>query len=109
MRWSGHPFERQRRVLMTASMIGIRGKIQLEGEVVHLVAKRLFDFSGDLASLGERDSEFPVPHGRGDQVKRGAGPDPRECPMPSSREVYIPDLHIHTLKMKSRILIDRKC
>ncbi len=97
-------FERQRRVLMTASMMGIHGKIQREGEVVHLVAQRLFDFSADLASLGERDSEFPVPHGRGDQVKHGSGPDPRETPKPAMpiRDIFIPDLHIDTLKVKSR-------
>ena len=97
-------FERQRRVLMTASMMGIHGKIQREGEVVHLVAQRLFDFSGDLSSLGERDSDFPVPHGRGDQVRHGSGPDQRENPRPAMpvREIYIPDLHIDTLKVKSR-------
>lgn len=61
--WRPSLFERQRRVLMTASMMGIHGTTQREGEVVHLVAQRLFDFSADLASLEERDSEFPVPHG----------------------------------------------
>ncbi len=97
-------FERQRRVLMTASMMGIHGKIQREGEVVHLVAQRLFDFSSDLSSLGERDAEFPLPHGRGDQVKHGGGPDPRDNPKPAvqARDIYIPDLHIDTLKVKSR-------
>lgn len=97
-------FEKQRRVLMTASMMGIHGKIQREGEVVHLVAQRLFDFSSDLSSLGERDREFPLPHGRGDQVKHGGGPDPRDHPKPAvqARDIYIPDLHIDTLKVKSR-------
>ena len=97
-------FERQRRVLMTASMMGIHGKIQREGEVVHLVAQRLFDFSGDLSSLGERDSDFPVPHGRGDQVRHRSGPDQRETPKPAMpiRDIFIPDLHIDTLKVKSR-------
>ncbi|MBD9507946.1 error-prone DNA polymerase [Ensifer sp. ENS07] len=97
-------FERQRRILMTASMLGIHGKIQREGEVVHLVAQRLFDFSGDLASLGERDGAFPLPHGRGDQVRHAGGPDPRENPKPAvrARDIYIPDLHIDTLKVKSR-------
>lgn len=97
-------FEKQRRILMTASMMGIHGKIQREGEVVHLVAQKLFDFSGDLSSLGDRDSEFPLPHGRGDQVKHGGGPDPRDNPKPAvqARDIYIPDLHIDTLKVKSR-------
>lgn len=100
-------FERQRRVLMTASMMAINGRIQREGEVVHLVAQRLFDFSTDLASVGNRDGglgDFPLPHGRGDQVKHGGGPDPRENPKPvvQAREIYIADLHIDNLKIKSR-------
>ncbi|WP_411907073.1 error-prone DNA polymerase [Rhizobium mayense] len=100
-------FERQRRVLMTASMMAINGRIQREGEVVHLVAQRLFDFSTDLASVGNRDGglgDFPLPHGRGDQVKHGGGPDPRDKPKPAvqTRDIYIPDLHIDNLKIKSR-------
>lgn len=97
-------FERQRRVLMTASMMGIHGKIQKEGEVVHLVAQKLFDFSSDLRNLGERNGEFPLPYGRGDEVKNGGGPDPRDNPKPAvqARDIYIPDLHIDTLKVKSR-------
>jgi error-prone DNA polymerase len=97
-------FERQRRVLMTASMMGIHGKIQKEGEVVHLVAQKLFDFSSDLRNLGERNGEFPLPYGRGDEVKNGGGPDPRDNPKPAvqTRDIYIPDLHIDTLKVKSR-------
>lgn len=88
-------FERQRRVLMTASMMSIHGKIQREGEVVHLVAQRLFDSLADLASLGERDSVFPVPHERGDQVKHGAGPEQwetrsRSCPrLTSTYRIFI--------------------
>jgi error-prone DNA polymerase len=97
-------FERQRRVLMTASMMGIHGKIQKEGEVVHLVAQKLFDFSSDLANLGERNGEFPLSYGRGDQVKNGGGPDSRDTHKPAvqARDIYIPDLHIDTLKVKSR-------
>jgi error-prone DNA polymerase len=100
-------FERQRRILMTASLMAINGRIQREGDVVHLVAQRLFDFSSDLASVGDRDSglgDFPLPHGRGDQVKHGGGPDPRDHPKPAvqARDIYIPDLHIDNLKIKSR-------
>jgi error-prone DNA polymerase len=97
-------FERQRRVLMTASMMGIHGKIQKEGEVVHLVAQKLFDFSSNLRNLGERNGDFPLSYGRGDEVKNGGGPDPRDNPKPAvqARDIYIPDLHIDTLKVKSR-------
>jgi hypothetical protein len=47
--------ERQRRVVVSAGMMSVRGKIQREGEVVHLVAHHLTDLSVDLASVGERD------------------------------------------------------
>ena len=72
-------FEKFRRVVMSASMIAVRGRIQREGEVVHLVAHRLVDLSAELATVGSRDAAFPLSHGRGDQVTHaGGGPDPRE-------------------------------
>ncbi len=43
-------FERQRRLVLSASMLAITGKIQREGDVVHLVAQRLFDLSEDLSN-----------------------------------------------------------
>ncbi|MFB2553516.1 error-prone DNA polymerase [Ensifer soli] len=103
-------FEKQRRLVLSASMLAINGRIQREGEVVHLVAQRLFDLSEDLQSLGQRDSAFPLPHGRGDEFAHGGGgPDARDkgrnapdTAMPQAREIYIPDLHIDTLKVKSR-------
>ncbi|WP_184401923.1 error-prone DNA polymerase [Rhizobium sp. BK650] len=97
-------FERQRRILIGASMMAINGKIQREGEVVHLVAQRLFDLSSKLANIGASDGGFPLPHGRGDQVKHGGGPDPRDSskPVVQVRDIYIPELHIDTLKVKAR-------
>ena len=43
-------FEKFRRVVMGASMIAVRGRIQREGEVVHLVALRLVDLSQPSAA-----------------------------------------------------------
>jgi error-prone DNA polymerase len=98
-------FEKFRRVVMGASMIAVRGRIQREGEVVHLVARKLTDLSAELGTVGNRDTEFPLPHGRGDQViHAGGGPDPRELPPKGlrTRDIYIPDLHIDMIKVKSR-------
>jgi len=98
-------FEKFRRVVMGASMLAVRGRIQREGEVVHLVAYQLADLSAELASVGSRDAIFPLPHGRGDQVTHaGGGPDPRELPPKGlrTRDLYTPDLHIATIKVKSR-------
>lgn len=77
-------FETYRRVVMSSSMIAVHGRIQREGEVVHLVAHRLTDLSAELASVGQRDQPFPLPAGRGDGARHGSsGPDPREvCAMP---------------------------
>ncbi|WP_296039590.1 error-prone DNA polymerase, partial [uncultured Agrobacterium sp.] len=58
-------FEKYRRVVLSASMVGIYGKLQREGEVVHIVAHRITDLSDILRSVGERDKPFPLPHGRG--------------------------------------------
>ncbi|MDR6758683.1 error-prone DNA polymerase [Mycoplana sp. BE70] len=98
-------FERQRRLVLSSSVLAINGKIQREGDVVHLVAQRLFDLSADMGKLGEKDSAFPMVHGRGDELAHGNGaPDSRDRKLgsPPARDIYIPDLHIDTLKVKSR-------
>ncbi|MBB3944318.1 error-prone DNA polymerase [Rhizobium skierniewicense] len=64
-------FEKYRRVVLSAGMVGIYGKIQREGEVVHLVAHRITDLSDVLKSVGEREGPFPLPHGRGDEFHHG--------------------------------------
>ncbi|MFK0276273.1 error-prone DNA polymerase [Ensifer sp. NPDC090286] len=97
-------FEKYRRVVLGAGMLGIYGRIQREGEVVHLVAHRLADLSGELASVGDRDADFPLPHGRGDEFHRGApAPDPRGLPKgPRPRDIVDPYLHLDQIKVKTR-------
>jgi error-prone DNA polymerase len=98
-------YEKQRRLILTASMLGVEGRLQREGEVVHVIAIRLHDLSGELAGLGEREGSFPLPHGRGDEFHRGSpGNDSRDR-LPRTvkpRDIYVPDLHIDTLKVKAR-------
>jgi error-prone DNA polymerase len=94
-------FEKQRRVILAARMMAVHGRIQREGEVVHLVAQHLTDLSKALASVGDRDVTFPLPHGRGDEFHHGSpGLDPRSLPpgAPKPRDIVIPDLHIDTIK-----------
>jgi error-prone DNA polymerase len=83
-------FERQRRIVLSASMLGVRGRVQRAGEVVHLVAEHFVDLSGLLRSVGERDEDFPLPHGSGDEARTGGGPDSREPPGRKPRDL-IPD------------------
>ncbi|NDK52807.1 error-prone DNA polymerase [Rhizobium laguerreae] len=97
-------FERRRRVVLGSSMMAINGRIQREGEVVHLVAQQLFDLSGDLSALARRDEAFKLPTGRGDEFAHGSpgSPDARERAAVKTRDIYIAGLHIDTLKVKSR-------
>jgi error-prone DNA polymerase len=82
-------------------MLGVVGRIQREGEVVHVVAYKLIDLSTDLASLGGREAPFPLPHGRGDEFHRGpSSPDPR-APKPAT-DPYGRDRRMDGLKQKTR-------
>ena len=84
--------------------MAIDGRIQREGDVVHLIAQQLFDLSSELSGLGDRDEEFRLPAGRGDEFAHGSAgsPDSRERAAVKVRDIFIPDLHIDTLKVKSR-------
>jgi error-prone DNA polymerase len=85
-------------------MMAINGRIQREGDVVHLVAQQVFDLSGDLSGLADRDIDFKLPTGRGDEFAHGGGPDPRDQPTSTvlPRDIFIPNLDIDTLKVKAR-------
>ncbi|WP_439611698.1 error-prone DNA polymerase [Reyranella sp.] len=65
-------FEAYRRIVMGARLMGVRGRIQCEGEkeykVIHLVADEVWDLSADLDSISELDL-FHLTHGRGDAVR----------------------------------------
>ena len=98
-------FERHRCIILAASLFAVRGRIEREGEFVHLVAHQLTDLSDELVSVGTRDAAFPLPHGRGDEFHHGSpGLDPRTLPLKGTkaRDIYIPDLHIDTIKVKPR-------
>jgi error-prone DNA polymerase len=71
-------FEAHRALILSARMLSLRGRVQREGEVIHVVAETLEDLSPLLASLGRRDEAFPVITGRGDEARHGGAPDPRE-------------------------------
>ncbi|MGE0418221.1 MAG: error-prone DNA polymerase [Acetobacteraceae bacterium] len=70
-------FEAQRRLILSASMLACRGKLQRDSGVIHVMAEELIDLSPLLRSVGQRESDFPLPAGRGDEARRGGGPDPR--------------------------------
>jgi error-prone DNA polymerase len=97
-------FEKYRSIVMGASMLGVKGYVQREGEVVHVVAQHLTDLSGMLASVGHRDRPFPLPHGRGDEFHHASpSNDPRGQPkIPRPRNLFDDHPHIDEIRIRSR-------
>jgi error-prone DNA polymerase len=50
--------ERQRRALIGSRLMGVAGKLQLEGEVMHVIAHRLVDLSRWLGRLRSASRDF---------------------------------------------------
>jgi error-prone DNA polymerase len=76
-------FERFRRVVMTGRLLAVRGLVQKEGIVIHVVAEELVDLSSELDHL---DTALPLPHGRGDEAAH-PGHDQRVV-RPKSRDFH---------------------
>lgn len=69
-------FEIYRGQLMSASMIAMRGRLQKEGDVIHVICDRITDHDEMLRSIGR--TGFKVAPGRRDGATSGGGPDPRD-------------------------------
>jgi error-prone DNA polymerase len=97
-------FEKNRRTIVGASMLGCRAKVQRAGDVIHLIVEQLNDLTADLRAVSRLDTAFPLVPGRGDEAKHGGhgsnSRDPR--PVTKPRDMYVPDLHIDTIKLKAR-------
>ena len=69
-------FDAHRRIVMGSRLMGVRGRIQCEGEkeykVIHLVAESVWDLSAELDSISELDL-FHLTNGRGDEVRTDPG------------------------------------
>lgn len=47
-------FEQDRHIVLGVSMMGVRGQVQREDDIIHIIARRLDDLSSILASAGAR-------------------------------------------------------
>ena len=65
-------FDRQRRLILSADLVAVRGRVQREGEIIHVVARSFTDHGGLLAELGGRGAGFTWPAGRGDEARAGS-------------------------------------
>jgi error-prone DNA polymerase len=69
-------FQAQRRIVMGAPMIGVRGTVQREGDVIHVIGEHLEDQSALLHSVGQM--HFPHRFSPADGATSG-GRDPRDA------------------------------
>ncbi|WP_068093623.1 error-prone DNA polymerase [Novosphingobium rosa] len=69
-------FEIYRRQVMSSSMIAVRGRLQKEGEIIHVITDRITSLDDMLRSIGRADLKLAL--GRGDGAAHGGGPDPRD-------------------------------
>ncbi|HEX8513543.1 MAG TPA: error-prone DNA polymerase [Allosphingosinicella sp.] len=83
-------FEEQRRIVMSAAMIAVKGQMQKEGEVIHVVADRLEDLTPLLHQVGAMD--FPHRYAPADGGK-GVPPDPRKAKAREVIKVKTRDFH----------------
>ncbi|MFS0850090.1 error-prone DNA polymerase [Novosphingobium panipatense] len=92
-------FEKHRGIVLGSSMLGVRGQVQKEGDVIHVVAQRLDDLSQLLASVGQREDVAGVYQvARADIVRSPMAPDPRDKgsrPLGTgARDMFDPDLRL---------------
>ncbi len=72
-------FDIYRRPVMSASMIAMRGRLQKEGEIIHIICDRIIDHDAMLRQVGRGD--LSIAPGRGDGARNGGGPDSRDAPL----------------------------
>jgi error-prone DNA polymerase len=52
-------FEEFRKEILQSKLIMVEGKLQIEGEVIHVIARRIYNFSKLLKTLTEEEKVFP--------------------------------------------------
>jgi error-prone DNA polymerase len=73
-------FERHRKIVLGARLMAVTGQLQREGIVIHIIADRIEDLTGELAKLSEAYRVMMKDAGlaRADEVRRPSE-DPREA------------------------------
>ncbi|MDR6788372.1 error-prone DNA polymerase [Sphingomonas sp. BE138] len=66
-------FEAQRRTVMSSAMVSLKGHVQVEGEVVHVIVERVTDLTAMLRAVG--DVDLPRLVARGDGATHPGAPD----------------------------------
>ena len=63
---------------ISARLLAVRGQLQREGLVTHIVAKSFHDLTPELLKLADGQDVGDGVLARADEVKKGSRPDPRD-------------------------------
>jgi len=78
-------FEKYRKEILQAKLFMVEGKLQIEGDVIHVVATRCFNLNKMLNALtAVTDEDFPFIPSRGDEVSKPFPYDARQIPPETS-------------------------
>jgi len=78
-------FEKYRKEILQAKLFMVEGKLQIEGDVIHVVATRCFNLNKMLNNLTAiTDDDFPFIPSRGDEVTAPFPYDARQIPPETS-------------------------
>jgi error-prone DNA polymerase len=98
--------ERYRKVIMTARLVRVTGRIQRHENIIHLVAERIDDLSSWLIELSEWAEDLRLPMANADEVRRPEPDSQRQRTDPSSarhpRDVRAIPKDLASLLPKSR-------
>ncbi|MEO0695540.1 MAG: error-prone DNA polymerase [Pseudomonadota bacterium] len=93
-------FERFRRTVLGARFMGVYGKVQREGEVIHVIAERLYDLSPALSALSEDYGEETESYAHADEFRHGGErADPRVSKIEQQQAINV---RLKTILPKSR-------
>ena len=73
-------FEKHRRVILASRMMAVKGRLQVEGRVIHVVAESFTNMTDDLVALAGGHSIGDETLGRGDEGRSGDTPPFYERP-----------------------------
>lgn len=94
-------FEKYRRIVLGSGMIGVKGRVQREGDVVHIVARELIDMSTELASVGSREAGPLLLNRQGNEARhRSPAPEPPGPAKPPT--MFDPYGYVDEIRVRTR-------
>jgi error-prone DNA polymerase len=75
-------FDQYRSEILQSRLLMVEGKLQIEGEVIHVVVQRCYNITNMLSSLSHETRDIVMPLSRADE---------RSAPVPDSRNKLLPN------------------